>query len=223
MNDYKKLLNMLIDNISYIYYKTDGTYGDLHPLVADSVKYAKEQLTPNDIDAKCVCTMKEEAYHNCFAPQPYTDRQLDYDYVDLGLPSGTLWATCNVGAKKPEEYGEYYTWDWTKMLDCTLPTKEQFKELVENCKTEWIEQGDTKGRLFIGPNGNTLFFPAAGNYNEGNLYYAGHLGSYWSSSLSTVYPSGAYYLTFDVDNVVWYDGCDRYYGRSVRAVKNKEE
>lgn len=30
--------------------------------------------------------------------------------VDLGLPSGTMWATCNVGAKSPEEYGDYFSW-----------------------------------------------------------------------------------------------------------------
>ena len=33
-----------------------------------------------------------------------------YDYVDLGLPSGTLWATCNVGADKPSDYGLYFQW-----------------------------------------------------------------------------------------------------------------
>ena len=33
-----------------------------------------------------------------------------HEYVDLGLPSGTLWATCNVGASKPEEYGDYFAW-----------------------------------------------------------------------------------------------------------------
>ena len=33
-----------------------------------------------------------------------------HEYVDLGLPSGTLWATCNIGATTPEEYGEYYAW-----------------------------------------------------------------------------------------------------------------
>ena len=36
-----------------------------------------------------------------------------HDYVDLGLPSGTLWATCNVGASKPEGYGNYYAWGET--------------------------------------------------------------------------------------------------------------
>ena len=33
-----------------------------------------------------------------------------HEYVDLGLPSGLLWATCNLGASKPEEYGDYYAW-----------------------------------------------------------------------------------------------------------------
>lgn len=33
-----------------------------------------------------------------------------HEYVDLGLPSGTLWATCNVGANKPEDYGDYFAW-----------------------------------------------------------------------------------------------------------------
>ena len=40
-----------------------------------------------------------------------------HEYVDLGLPSGTLWATCNVGASKPEEYGDYFAWGETKPKD----------------------------------------------------------------------------------------------------------
>lgn len=39
-------------------------------------------------------------------PNPYNG----YEWVDLGLPSGLRWATCNVGATKPEEYGNYYAW-----------------------------------------------------------------------------------------------------------------
>ena len=46
-----------------------------------------------------------------------------HDYVDLGLPSGTKWATCNVGATKPEEYGNYYAWGETEpKTDYTLNT-----------------------------------------------------------------------------------------------------
>jgi hypothetical protein len=37
-----------------------------------------------------------------------------HDYVDLGLPSGTLWAKCNVGAKTETEYGDYFAWGETK-------------------------------------------------------------------------------------------------------------
>lgn len=35
-------------------------------------------------------------------------------YVDLGLPSGTLWATCNIGASKPSDLGQYFQWGDTK-------------------------------------------------------------------------------------------------------------
>ena len=37
-----------------------------------------------------------------------------HEYVDLGLPSGTLWATCNVGAETAEELGDYYAWGETQ-------------------------------------------------------------------------------------------------------------
>ena len=37
-----------------------------------------------------------------------------HDYVDLGLPSGTLWATCNVGAEAPKDNGGYFAWGETE-------------------------------------------------------------------------------------------------------------
>ena len=40
-----------------------------------------------------------------------------HTYVDLGLPSGTLWATCNVGATTPEGYGDYFAWGETQTKD----------------------------------------------------------------------------------------------------------
>ena len=36
------------------------------------------------------------------------------EWVDLGLPSGTLWATCNIGATSPEDYGDYFAWGETE-------------------------------------------------------------------------------------------------------------
>ena len=41
----------------------------------------------------------------------------NHEWVDLGLPSGTLWATCNVGASSPEEYGDYFAWGETEPKD----------------------------------------------------------------------------------------------------------
>ena len=41
----------------------------------------------------------------------------DHEWVDLGLPNGTLWATCNIGANSPEEYGDYFAWGETEPKD----------------------------------------------------------------------------------------------------------
>ena len=43
-----------------------------------------------------------------------TDSFEKHEFVDLGLPSGTLWATCNIGANSPEEYGDYFAWGETE-------------------------------------------------------------------------------------------------------------
>ena len=43
----------------------------------------------------------------------YTNDPDSHEYVDLGLPSGTLWATCNIGADNPEDYGDYFAWGET--------------------------------------------------------------------------------------------------------------
>ena len=40
----------------------------------------------------------------------YNEQINGHEYVDLGLPSGLKWATCNVGASLPSEYGNYYAW-----------------------------------------------------------------------------------------------------------------
>ncbi|MBR5982675.1 MAG: hypothetical protein IK025_02995 [Bacteroidales bacterium] len=40
-----------------------------------------------------------------------------HEYVDLGLPSGTKWATCNIGAISPEDYGDYFAWGETTSKD----------------------------------------------------------------------------------------------------------
>jgi len=193
-----------------------------------------------------------------------------HEYVDLGLPSGTLWATCNVGANAPEEYGDYfawgetepkekYTWEtyqWCNGSDTTLtkyctdsdwgyidftdgkieldpeddaayvnwgsswriPTKEQLQELDDYCSSVWTTMNSVKGRLFTGPNGNTLFLPAAGRRWNESLYDAGFDGYCWSRTLYSNCPYIADNLSFYSEDVGLHHNT-RNYGLNVRAVR----
>ena len=63
-----------------------------------------------------------------------------------------------------------------------LPTKAEFDELVNKCKWEWTELGGKKGYRVIGPNGNSIFLPAAGWRSGSSLDDADTGGGYWSST-----------------------------------------
>lgn len=62
----------------------------------------------------------------------------DHAWVDLGLPSGTLWATCNVGANSPEEFGDYFAWGET-----------QPKEVYDWSTYIWMKEGGQPTRTRI--------------------------------------------------------------------------
>ena len=174
--------------------------------------------------------------------------------IDLGLPSGTKWACCNVGAEKPEDYGGYFAWGETtekssstpsNYLDgkgtsydigkdisgtqydaatanwgspWVMPNLEQIEELVNNCTSEGMTENGVNGRRFTGPNGASIFLPAAGDRWDDDLYRAGSDGYYWSSSLSGSRTYGAWGLYF-LSGYVGTDDCYRYTGRSVRPVR----
>lgn len=59
-----------------------------------------------------------------------------HEYVDLGLPSGTLWATCNIGANSPEEYGCYYSWGEIEERDDYGEQKYKYFVSSEDDKTD---------------------------------------------------------------------------------------
>ena len=99
-----------------------------------------------------------------------------------------------------------------------MPTKEEIRELLDHCTWNWTTQDGVNGCEVKGPNGNSIFLPAAG-YRKGSLlYYAGSGGDYWSSSLCAAYSGLARYLGFDSGARGWYDN-GRYYGFSVRPVR----
>ena len=55
-----------------------------------------------------------------------------YEFVDLDLPSGTLWATCNVGATSPEDYGYYFAWGETEPQEGNTYSWVSYKYAVDN-------------------------------------------------------------------------------------------
>jgi len=101
-----------------------------------------------------------------------------------------------------------------------MPTKEQMELLIDKCKSEWITIKRIKGRRFTGPNGNSIFLPAAGVCWYDDLNHANYSGSYWSSTASTTRynnTSDSYQFVFSESYIkVIYS--DRAAGHSVRPV-----
>ena len=195
----------------------------------------------------------------------------EHGYVDLGLPSGILWATCNVGASRPEEYGDYFAWgetepkesyDWSTYKWCNgnynrltkyctnssygyngfvdnkevlepeddaayvnwgsswrMPTHNQLGELKTQCTWTWTTRNGVNGYLVTGPNGNTLFLPAAG-YRYGDSL--GEAGAYGICLSRQLYYSSAPYdaivMFIDSGDGSWFRS-SRAYGLTVRAVR----
>lgn len=176
---------------------------------------------------------------------PISGTHEGHDYVDLGLPSGLKWATCNIGASSPEEYGNFFAWaevkpkqeyTWKtyrhavynrhygghyditkyKAMEYTdyskkqiskgddaahvnwggnwrMPTISDYSELQKNCDFEWTTLSGVKGLKITGPNGYSIFLPAAGFMNDPTSYsspdeiyaHAGRSVLYWLSTYWT--------------------------------------
>ena len=131
------------------------------------------------------------------------------DYVNLGLPSGTLWKSTN-----EDDFFTFY--EAVEKFGDNMPTKEQWEELKNNCTWQWEGNGYT----VKGKNGKQIFLLAAGRRYGTSLYDAGGYGYYWSSSLDTDYPGDAWGFSFD-SGTQGMDDNDRNGGFSVRLVKTK--
>ena len=128
-------------------------------------------------------------------------------YVDLGLPSGTLWKTEN------EDCG-LVTYDKAyELYGNSLPTYEQLKELNDKC--QWIWKGN--GYKIIGKNGETIFMPAEGYRPcDGSTKLVGSYGYCWAST--PVGSEKAWRLGFCSNNV-YLNALDRCVSFSVRLVR----
>lgn len=132
-------------------------------------------------------------------------------YIDLGLPSGTLW-------KDKNESGYYNYNQAMNQFGKRLPTKEQLEELITDCHWTW----DGGGFKVTGPNGESIYLPADGicfivksslsGQEKRHVERKGDSGTYWSSD--------CYQLSFyrEMTKAQVYSGVERN-GRSVRLVK----
>lgn len=180
-----------------------------------------------------------------------------HDYVDLGLPSGTLWATCNIGANSPEEYGDYFTWggtspygleekypyfddDWNYIKYCTndglkeleltddvarvvmggrwsMPTPLEVYELIDNTTSSWETLNMVYGKRFTGSNGNSIFIPAAGIYDDSDsLQYDSDYCYLWTSGRDDYEEYGCSFLCSATSAYTWTN--HRWNSMSVRGV-----
>lgn len=95
------------------------------------------------------------------------------EFIDLGLPSGRLWATENAEG--------YYTYDEAKKeFGEMLPKPEAFEELWKECL--WLWDVKNKGMIVVGPNKSTIFLPAYGfrGIASGELKSVASEGCYWT-------------------------------------------
>ena len=149
----------------------------------------------------------------------------DTDLVDLGL--STKWAKYNVGATDEKQLGGLFGFgDMTGFQTSinledyasadiyktdrdvankvygswvTMPTIDEFEELFTECKKEWVEdtENHVAGYKFTGPNGNSIFLPAAGTRTQGNVSGEGLNGYYLSGSINATDNRFAMAYSFD--------------------------
>lgn len=98
-----------------------------------------------------------------------------------------------------------------------MPTKEEIEELKEKCQWQWLSGNGRKGYIVKGPNGKSIFLPAAGYRSGSSLSPEGTNGYYWSSALYASSPTGAWCLNYSSSSV-YFDSLSRYYGRCIRPV-----
>lgn len=154
---------------------------------------------------------------------PEAEFNPDEDLVDLGL--STKWAKYNVGATKATELGGLFGFgDMTGFQTSinledyasadiyktdrdvankvygswvTMPTIDEFEELFAECKKEWVEEDGVAGYKFTGPNGNSIFLPAAGTRTQGTVSGEGLNGYYLSGSINATDNRFAMAYSFD--------------------------
>ena len=178
-----------------------------------------------------------------YVPGRQIDNGLTWEqlYVDMG--DGHFWATMNVGANSPEEYGDYFAWGETapkasyttgnytatsfqdaataQMGDLwSTPSDVEWQWLVDNCSWEWTDNYNSKGvagyTVTSNQNSNSIFLPAGGSYVGDTYGDVNSWGYYWASSL---HPNSSGWCLIMSPGSHLCDYNARSTGQSIRAVR----
>jgi len=153
-----------------------------------------------------------------------------HECVDLGL--SVKWATCNLGASRPEEQGDVFILGETAPVPddmahlgwggrWRMPTSAEFYELCINCAWEWTTRDSVQGYKVTskipGYTDRSIFLPVADGYSGLLPFYTGPRGEYWSSTVITDNQDYTFILYFDSGNVD-VSAYNRKFSRSLRPV-----
>lgn len=181
-----------VNSYSYHYLSVQGTdafTGILSNLLPNTTYYVRAYAVNE----------KGRGYSN---EMSFTTKKGNGDYVDLGLPSGTLWATCNVGASAPEDFGDYFYFLDASYMSAAIPSKAQWEELLRCTTHTCTTLNGVEGLRFMASNGNSLFLPAATDNYDSQL-----IGIYYTRTMASSVPG----FPFDRVPTVFIFSCNNYY------------
>ena len=169
-----------------------------------AAEYAVAQT--NEVMSLAIAKAYEDGYRDGYRERdeeiPVDLRDNKTEYVDLGLPSGTLWAA-DYERINGNEAIEYLPYEKAYLLN--IPTKEQWEELLGVCRWNYkCISSKTMYFICIGPNGNTITFPCYGSIQNGE---------------STTYPTYAMFWIHDEEEELEKNAVHmHYYSRQYKEV-----
>ena len=211
-------------DLGVVFHRSDGTTYNLY--WAES-NLSKNGLCPNPEDYGDYYAWGETEPKNHYSWITYKwCEDINYNLTRYCPASAaTLWGGTGAPDNKTE-FSDYNYADDAARANVRLggkwrmPTDAEWTELRNSCTWTWktdYNGSGINGILVTSSNGNSIFLPAGGYLEDGELLNAGTRGDYWSSSLSTGSPKNAWYAYFNSGGV-YRGGSGRYYGRLVRPV-----
>ncbi len=169
-----------------------------------SINYATEKT--NEVMINTIAQAFADGYRMGYKDRedeiPVDLRDGNTEYVDLGLPSGTLWSNDYEKTNNGISYIPYLA---AKAFN--LPSEEQWKELNDNCRWEYELNNGVYKFICIGPNGNSISFYNKGMYTSDGHFNNASIAYFWFSDDSDSLEKSASYL---------------YYGNQINLLSQKQ-